>query len=118
MLEMSNQFPTTTFHGLDINARFPLPDDTPSNCIFDVCNVIKGIPFPDNYFDYVHSRFMCFAFTKEQFPLVVKEMVRVTKVGGYVELMECGMTIYRAGPLATKFNEEGVWCDSMAIFVK
>ncbi|RUS29398.1 hypothetical protein BC938DRAFT_480713 [Jimgerdemannia flammicorona] len=108
ILEMSTQFPTTTFHGLDITATFPLPEDTPSNCFFDVRNVIEGIPFPDNYFDYVHSRFMCLAFTKEQFPKVVGEMIRVTKVGGFVELMESEMKTYRAGPIVTKINEKAV----------
>ncbi|CAG8635517.1 11393_t:CDS:2, partial [Acaulospora colombiana] len=50
-----------------------------------------GLPFKSNTFDFVHLQNAAFNFTEEQWKhKVIPELVRVTKVGGWIELCELG----------------------------
>lgn len=69
-------------HGLD--AR-------PANYQFAVGNVLEGLPFPDDSFDFTHQRLLITAIPRERWPAVLAELARVTRPGGWVELAECGV---------------------------
>ncbi|CAG8484045.1 10173_t:CDS:2 [Diversispora eburnea] len=48
-----------------------------------------GIPFPNNTFDFIHIQNSSLNFTEQQWRnQVLPEMIRVTKIGGWIELCE------------------------------
>ncbi|CAI2169202.1 16858_t:CDS:2 [Funneliformis geosporum] len=103
ILEMASDYPKTEdFHGTDISSLFPSAIK-PFNSSFSQQNVLEGLNFPDNHFDYVYMRFLMLAFSTEQWKdVVIPELVRVTKKGGYVEIMEWDVNIYKSGPITKR----------------
>ncbi|KAJ3127383.1 hypothetical protein HK100_009781, partial [Physocladia obscura] len=67
---------------------------------FTAGNVITGLPFEDNTFDYVHQRYLILGLPKHQFAVAIRELMRVTKPGGWIELVETDAVAYRGGPTA------------------
>ncbi|KAJ3100125.1 hypothetical protein HK100_004771 [Physocladia obscura] len=55
---------------------------------FSFANVAVGLPFDNDTFDYTHQRQLCLGLQKEEFPLAIQELIRVTKNGGWIELVE------------------------------
>ncbi|CAG8743726.1 12776_t:CDS:2, partial [Racocetra fulgida] len=87
--KLLNDYPSSTFVGVDINPDvLPSDNQRPSNVGFIECNVILGIPFPSNTFDFVFMCGMWGALTLSQWPQLIKEIVRVLKYGGWIELLE------------------------------
>ncbi|KAJ3110915.1 Conserved oligomeric Golgi complex subunit, partial [Physocladia obscura] len=62
-------------------------------------NVVTGLSFDDNTFDYVHQRYLVFGLPKNQYPAVIRELIRVTKSGGWIELVEPDVNTFNAGPV-------------------
>ncbi|CAG8475987.1 18193_t:CDS:2 [Gigaspora margarita] len=56
ILDMAAQYPSSTFLGLDKLDLFPSSDKRFPNTGFIQANVLDGIPFPDNTFDFVCER--------------------------------------------------------------
>ncbi|CAG8652386.1 5528_t:CDS:2 [Funneliformis mosseae] len=75
------------FFGLDIMPVFPI-EIKPKNLEFIESDIFKGLPFPDNVFDFVHQSSMLFAVRTDQWDYVISELIRVTKPGGFIELVE------------------------------
>ncbi|CAG8649167.1 3755_t:CDS:2 [Racocetra fulgida] len=71
--------------GLDISPHQPTTIK-PKNFDFVKSNVEEGLPFDDNNFDFVFQRLLVIGITKEKWPYVVNELVRVLKPGGFLEL--------------------------------
>jgi hypothetical protein len=95
---MAHQFPQAEVVGIDIaDSSFRLID-LPNNCLLSLGNILEGLKFPDQRFAYTHQRFLVAAITADRWPGVVHELVRVTRIGGWVELLEIGVTIQNAGP--------------------
>ena len=91
---MSTDFSKSTFIGVDTAAMYP-SDVMPFNCEFMQCNVLDGIQFTDNTFDFVHMQLMTFTFIdNEWFEKVINEMMRVLKPGGTIEMM--AITIHKS----------------------
>ncbi len=65
-------------------------------------NVLQGLPFRDGVFDLVHQRYLVSGIPLEAWPGVVGELVRVTRPGGWVELVEPVMGGRRLGPAAER----------------
>ncbi|HEX6541066.1 MAG TPA: methyltransferase domain-containing protein [Ktedonobacterales bacterium] len=96
-MEMATLFPAARVVGLDLVAP---PDDTrslgqgldvrPTNYIFTAGNILEGLPFPDQSFDFVHQRLLFSAIPRDRWPAVIQELVRVTRPGGWIELAEIG----------------------------
>jgi len=110
-MELAAHFPQARVVGLDV---VPPPaddsrtfgnglDQRPPNYTFTPGNVLEGLPFPDNSFDFVHQRLLITAIPAERWPAVIRELARVTRPGGWVELAECGVPEH-AGPGLT-----GLW---------
>jgi ubiquinone/menaquinone biosynthesis C-methylase UbiE len=99
-VEMSNLFPQAHILGVDV-ALSSLLRPLPSTCLFVQANILQGLPFPEGQFTYTHQRLLVAAIPALQWPRVVHELVRVTRPGGWVELLEIGDVIQCAGP-ATK----------------
>jgi ubiquinone/menaquinone biosynthesis C-methylase UbiE len=57
----------------------------PTNCHFQITDYAKDLPFEDNTFDFVVQREARFKHTKEAWERIIREAIRVTKPGGYLE---------------------------------
>jgi SAM-dependent methyltransferase len=99
-IEMAESFPQAQVVGVDI--EFP-PVTPPSNCSFVLGNILTGLDFADNTFDYVHQRLLVGAIPAANWPFVVREQARVTTPDGWVELLESGDTFYQTGPITHEF---------------
>ncbi|KAF0556274.1 S-adenosyl-L-methionine-dependent methyltransferase [Gigaspora margarita] len=97
ILEMATEYPRPQFVGIDIVPLYP-SEIHPTNVKFRQANVLTGLPFEDETFDFVYMRFMTFAFTINDWERAIKEALRVTKKGGYVEIMETDFRWYNEGP--------------------
>ncbi len=97
-IEMANAFPTAWVVGLDLEAPPPPVTRLPPNYQFVEGNLFAGLPFPDHTFDFVHQRFLVLALPAKQWPFVIGELVRVTRPGGWVELVEGGGGFHQTGP--------------------
>ncbi len=91
-IEMAQQFPTARVIGMDIappsRETGATPEAYPANYTFAQGNVLERVPFPDDSFDFVHQRFLTLAIPAARWPGVVAELLRVTRPGGWVELVE------------------------------
>ncbi|KAF9177072.1 hypothetical protein BGZ49_005799 [Haplosporangium sp. Z 27] len=106
-MEMANEFPDANIVGVDMSPVFP-STIIPSNCRFVRQDIIQGLPFPDNYFDFVHQRLLVAGLTPENWVNVIKELERVTKPGGWIELAEVDGKGDSAGPCTSKIWD---WID-------
>ncbi|KAL7319725.1 hypothetical protein PS15m_002826 [Mucor circinelloides] len=101
-LEMGETYPNSKFHGIDASSVFP-ESIKPSNVEFCVTNIAEKIPFSDNTFDYIHQRLLILGLTNDDWENALKELYRVLKPGGYIEVVEPDMQDLRnMGPLLHK----------------
>ncbi|RUS12985.1 S-adenosyl-L-methionine-dependent methyltransferase, partial [Endogone sp. FLAS-F59071] len=103
-LEMASEYPDSRFVGTDVAATFP-SDIHPRNVKFLRADTTKGLPFPDKSFDFVYQRSMTLAYTLDQWEFVIDELIRVTKPGGWIQLVELDMRFDSRGPQFTHWNE-------------
>ncbi|CAG8499242.1 14292_t:CDS:2 [Ambispora leptoticha] len=103
LLDMADEFKNSVFVGLDIKAA-EFPKDSPPNVAFIECNVLDQIPFPENTFDYVHQSGMLPSYKANEWRVVLRDIVRVLKPGGYVEISELDFRYNKAGPVTKKIH--------------
>ncbi|CAI2178433.1 16375_t:CDS:2 [Funneliformis geosporum] len=107
VIENAKDYPNSTFVGLDMSPIFPT-ENKPRNAGFIECNVLEGLPFPSNTFDFVHQKFLYAAFSEKQWLQVIKEIARVLKPSGYAEFMEVEPYPLNAGPINKEISEKYV----------
>lgn len=95
--EMCKEFPDAKVTGMDLE-EMESKQERPANYQFVIGNVLQDLPFEDNLFDFVHQRFLVAAIKSALWPHVIHELVRVTKPGGWLEMVEGGLTLVRGGP--------------------
>ncbi|CAG8535616.1 145_t:CDS:2 [Scutellospora calospora] len=100
--ELAQEFPYADIYGLDILSSFP-DAIKPPNCHFQLCNVLKGLPFDNDEFDYIFMRHMILALKEEQWAPLLTEIKRVMKPGGVIECVEFDWAARSAGPVHTEF---------------
>jgi SAM-dependent methyltransferase len=101
--EIARLFPAAVVVGVDISdASFKKP--TQGNCVLRTGNVLTGLPFPDAFFSFTHQRLLVMAITAKKWPGVIHELVRVTRVNGWVELVEIDNQMQNAGPATAKMS--------------
>ncbi|CEG64213.1 hypothetical protein RMATCC62417_01231 [Rhizopus microsporus] len=79
--------PNCTYYGCDL-VDVVDKEAMPKQFTFTIGNVVEGLPYEDNTFDFVHIRLLVLSLREEEWPLAVKEAVRVTKPGGYLQFVE------------------------------
>src|SRR5579885_191602 len=102
--EMARLFSESIVGGIDLSDRSFKPP-TQENCLLRVGNVLTGLPFPDEFFSFTHQRLLVAGITATNWPRVVHELVRVTRVNGWVELVETGSLTDGAGPATARMQE-------------
>lgn len=89
---MATEYPNCVYEGCDIvevaNKRVSLQQVT-----FRYGNVLERLPFEDNSFDFVHMRLFVLALKVNQWPIAINEILRVTKPGGMVQLVEFDLKV-------------------------
>jgi ubiquinone/menaquinone biosynthesis C-methylase UbiE len=111
-LEMALTWPQANVIGLDIvpppiDAGAAAQDIRPPNYAFVPGNILEGLPFSEASFDYVHQRMLVGAIPRDRWSGVVQELVRVTRPGGWIELIEAG-SARGGGPALEALNTWGI----------
>src|SRR5690242_5519750 len=107
LYEMAQQFPFATFVGLD-QAPLPATPFVASQYFrFVQHNVLQRLPFSDASFTFVHQRLLVLALPVNSWALEVAELVRITRRGGWIELVESDGYFSNSGPATRKLNEYG-----------
>ncbi|CAG8472882.1 8643_t:CDS:2 [Funneliformis mosseae] len=97
LCDMASDYPRTYFVGVDLLSTFPRLK--PYNVSFIQCNVLEGLPFEKDTFDLVYCRFLMLDIKEFQWrDLVLRELARVVKTNGWIELMEPRLTVMNQGP--------------------
>ncbi|GBB89341.1 hypothetical protein RclHR1_01600013 [Rhizophagus clarus] len=98
LIDVGSKYPLSDFVGVDI-----LPSITkryPSNVEFIQADITFRLPFPDMSFDYIHMRHMLFYFTEKDWKnIVIPELIRILKPGGYLEIGEADIEWYNVSPV-------------------
>jgi len=112
---MARAFPRALVTGLDIVP--PPADDAatgtydpanrPANYTFQQGNIFESLPFDHGTFDFVHMRLVYAGTPVDRWQPLVNELIRVTKPGGYVELVE-GYVLLGAGPATTMIQNAAI----------
>ncbi|RIB30942.1 S-adenosyl-L-methionine-dependent methyltransferase [Gigaspora rosea] len=95
--EMSSDFPQCEFFGTEIIDKI-IPQIKPSNVSIIKADILEGLPFPDNYFDFVNIRNLLYDFTELEWEtLVIPECMRVLKIGGWIEISDAEIDVKDCG---------------------
>ncbi len=94
--EMAQQFPDADVIGIDIEPP-TLSGKLLKNVKFVQGNILQGLPFPDRSFDYVHQRLLFFGIPSTKWMPVIQDLIRITRVGGWVELVEADASLGNGG---------------------
>jgi ubiquinone/menaquinone biosynthesis C-methylase UbiE len=93
-MEMAVQFPSAQVIGIDPTLPSPFLnlgsgiEHKPSNVDFLQVNLGERLPFSDAMFDFVHMRFLYTSVPTRAWEPLMRELVRVTHPGGWVESVE------------------------------
>jgi SAM-dependent methyltransferase len=97
--EMSRGHPSALVVGFDLVSGKP---GQPPRYRYVRGDVQDGLPFADGGFDFVHQRLLVSGVPAAAWPALVADLVRVTRPGGWVELIEVPFEFERAGPAAQR----------------
>ncbi|GBB96171.1 hypothetical protein RclHR1_00270017 [Rhizophagus clarus] len=103
LLELATVNKSPKYYGIDLFPIYP-SEIKPDNVEFRQGDVLKGLPYSDNTFDYVHQGNMLSVFTFEEWHSVIQELIRVCKPGGYIEFTEPELAT-NTGPILTRFYD-------------
>ncbi|RIA87694.1 S-adenosyl-L-methionine-dependent methyltransferase [Glomus cerebriforme] len=110
VLEMASDYPRSNIMGIDIAPIFP-SEIKPMNAEFKIQNITHRLPFDDNSFDYIHMRLMLAVLQEEEWKnIVLPELFRILKPGGYIESQEFDFRIVNQGPCMKKLAEGFILC--------
>jgi SAM-dependent methyltransferase len=98
-VDTTAQFPHALVVGLDLVSPKPARDRR-----FDLVrgDVTAGLPFQSETFDFVHQRLLRAGIPVVAWPNVAADLVRITRPGGWVELMEVSNNPTREGPATSE----------------
>ena len=115
--EMAARYPSARVIGIDKD----IPVDAPRSLIgladhrgdyhFIQANILdrQGLPFANGGFDFTHMRATLLGIPTAQWPQVLRELIRITRQGGWIELVEGG-PILSPGPIASAIQG---WVDQL-----
>ncbi|RIB30402.1 S-adenosyl-L-methionine-dependent methyltransferase [Gigaspora rosea] len=101
--DMATKYPLIKVYGLDISSNQAV-SIKPKNFTFVKANVLEGIPFDNDSFDYVFQRHLLGGYPRVKWPYAINELVRVLKPGGFLEMIEPSM-LHNVGPATNRLYE-------------
>ena len=102
--EMALAFPLAEVIGFDLAQEYQVAlPGIGGNYHFQQGNLLDGLPFPDQRFDFTHQRFLVAAIPAAKWPFVLSELVRVTRYGRWIELVEASDSYVNPGPFTMRF---------------
>ncbi|KAI8890271.1 S-adenosyl-L-methionine-dependent methyltransferase [Backusella circina FSU 941] len=111
--DMAKLYPNSEFIGIDM-AKFFVTKDLPSNVTFKNMNITTGLNFQDEHFDFVFQRFLVMGLPPDQYKQCLKEIKRILKPGGSIEIIELVNDYAKAGPAFKQISE---WSKNMDSFI-
>ncbi|KAI9348828.1 S-adenosyl-L-methionine-dependent methyltransferase [Pilaira anomala] len=87
LMDMASEYPKSTFVGADTVPMAEIVCGIP-NISFVLGNVLDGLSLAENSFDYIQMRVLGNLLTRDQWPVVLKEVYRLLKPGGCVGFFE------------------------------
>jgi SAM-dependent methyltransferase len=102
--ELCAEFPEAQVVGLDL---VPSKQPWPAAYRFVRANLLQGLPFADDRFDFVHQRFLRVGVPVRSWQVVVQDLVRVARPGGWVELVESAAEFEPAGAASERLGRAG-----------
>ncbi|CAG8492168.1 3825_t:CDS:2 [Acaulospora colombiana] len=121
LFELSSDYPGCTYIGTNPSYVISLLNNAgkPFDVEFVDANLItddigsaneqqeSGLPFVDNCFDFVSLRYSSYDYTSSEWEnIILKELVRVLKPGGWLELMDFELMMSGSGPILSQFIEK------------
>jgi ubiquinone/menaquinone biosynthesis C-methylase UbiE len=100
--EIASLYQQTRVIGLDLE-DIAHSAALPRNVQFQRGNVLTGLPFAAQQFLYVHQRLLIAGIPLAQWPFVIRDLQRVTALGGWVELVEMGTQFHQTGAATQQF---------------
>ena len=100
MKEIAEEIPTTRVDGFDLDEPIIQLN---SHCSWTRGNLLDGLPYEENSFDFVHQRLLVLGVPRAHWPQVIRELVRVTRPGGWIELVECDLRFSPSGTYTRDF---------------
>jgi SAM-dependent methyltransferase len=107
---MAKRFPAAQIVAFDIEPP-PHLERWPARCHFVEGNLLKPLPFLSHSFDFVHQRMLGAAIPAYAWPGLICELLRVTRPGGLIELVEFGATFVSPGPVTRRLSD---WLQTVA----
>lgn len=106
-MEMALAFPHAQMIGLDLERADRERAEVPANYQFQQGDLLQGLPFAEQTFDFVHQRLLVMGIPTQRWVAVIAELLRATRSGGWIELIESGTTFLPAGELTQRWCEWG-----------
>ena len=73
---MATEYQTTDFVGVGLNSQRLLSSQIPKNINFTQENILSGLPFQDNEFDFVRGGYFSNFLACNEWDPAVKELIR------------------------------------------
>ncbi|RGB33070.1 S-adenosyl-L-methionine-dependent methyltransferase, partial [Rhizophagus diaphanus] len=105
VFDVSSDYPKSRFTGIEIQS-FMLPTIRPSNTHFIYNDILEGIPYNHNSFDFIHMRCMILCFTDLQYDKVIRNLVDLLRPNGFLELCEPNLHFKNMGPATKRVMDE------------
>lgn len=107
--QLALDFQQATVYGVRIDPQQTFPDsdlnyEGPPNYIPCVAHSIGSLPFDDDFFDVVCARTLWYLIRSDQWNSAFKEIMRVLKPGGVLELVNSDYDVINGNP-----DEDGRW---------
>ncbi|KAJ3393555.1 hypothetical protein HDU84_001685 [Entophlyctis sp. JEL0112] len=97
---VQQSFPRANYYGVDIAENVLAKGINPKVIHYLFGNILEGLSFPDNSFDFIYQRHLVMGLPKKAMPIVLAELIRVAKNGAWIELLEPDILPLRTGPVA------------------
>ncbi|KAJ3137438.1 hypothetical protein HK100_000651 [Physocladia obscura] len=98
-------YPNAQYFGVDIAGDAVKNGREANNITLTVGNILEGLPYENNTFDYIHQRnLLGLGIKKIQCVRVIRELIRVAKPGAWIELVEADLTLFS---VATAVKDRG-----------
>ena len=102
--EMAQAYPQAHVIGCDLLDQATEPRALSPNYQFVEADVLRGLPFQNQQFDFVHQRLLFLAIPTASWPGEIRELVRVTRPGGWIELVESALAGQHTGPVSREME--------------